>query len=456
MSALRQSFASWGQLLWGRRQDRAVTDVSDWVNDADWMLADQRPLRARRALWLTVLVVILLVIWADFAEIDEVTRGEGRVIPSSQVQVVQAVDGGVVEQIRVREGQVVSAGATLLRIDPTRFVSNLRENRSQFLALMVKAARLHALVQRKPFQAPLEAQQRVPDIVDLESRLYTSTLEEMDAQISIARRQKDQRQREAEEAVARRDQARRGLELANQELNVTRPLMSTGAVSEVEVIRLEREVSRLKGERDQAVSQILRLQSAIIESERKIEEVELNFRNRLQGELAETLARLDSLRESQAGLVDRVDKAEVLSPVRGTVKRLHVNTIGAVVQPGQQLVEIVPLDDALLLEAKIPPRDIAFLRPDMAAVVKFTAYDFAIYGALDATVEHISADSVIDEEGNAFFLIRLRTRDAFIGDGLPIIPGMVAEVDVLTGRKSILDYLLKPVLRAKSRALTER
>ncbi len=456
MSTLQQVWDGWRQRLGAGDSSDAHTDVSEWINDADWMLADQRPLRARRVLWLTVLVVVLLVIWADFAEIDEVTRGEGRVIPSSQVQVVQAVDGGVVEQIRVREGQVVNAGATLLRIDPTRFVSNLRENRSQFLALMVKAARLHALVQRKPFQPPEEAEQRIPEIVGLESRLYTSTLEEMDAQISIARRQKDQREREAQEARARRDQARRGLELASQELSVTRPLMSTGAVSEVEILRLEREVSRLTGERDQAAAQILRLQSAIVESERKIEEVELNFRNRLQGELSETLARLDSLRESEAGLADRVDKAKVLSPVRGTVKRLHVNTIGAVVQPGQQLVEIVPLDDALLLEAKISPRDIAFLRPDMAAVVKFTAYDFAIYGSLEATVEHISADSVIDEEGNAFYLIRLRTRDAFIGDGLPIIPGMVAEVDVLTGRKSILDYLLKPVLRAKSRALTER
>ncbi len=432
------------------------TAKTDWNADSDWLLAQQETLRARNLLRLVVLFFVAMIGWASIAEVDEVTRGEGRVIPSSQVQIVQAVDGGVVEQIHVREGQVVNRNETLLRIDPTRFVSNLRENRSQLLALTVRAARLRALVRRQPFEAPEGAKQQIPDILALESRLYTSTLEEMDAQISIAKRQLEQREREVQEARARRDQAKKALSLASRELRVTRPLQGSGAVSEVEILRLERDIARLTGERDQAIARILRLQSAMAESKRKIEEVELNFRNRLQGELAETLAKLDSLKESGTGLADRVDKAEVLSPVRGTIKRVLVSTRGAVVQPGQALVEIVPLDDALLLEARIAPRDIGFLRPEMPAVVKFTAYDFAIYGALDAKVEHISADSVIDEKGNAFFLIRLRTKESFIGDGLPIIPGMVAEVDVLTGRKTILDYLLKPILRAKNRALTER
>ena len=431
-------------------------DWSDWGSDADWLQAQQRPLRARRILWLTVAIFAALIAWAGVAEIDEVTRGQGRVIPSSKVQIIQAVDGGVVEDILVREGEVVFRRETLLRIDPTRFVSNLRESRSQFLALTVKAARLRALVEGEPFKVPAEVRGKVPEIVALEAQLYTSTQEELDAQVEIALQQLEQRQREADEARARRLQAQRGLNLARRELEVTRPLESTGAVSEVEILRLERDVARLTGERDQAAAQIRRLESAISESKQKIEEVRLNYRNRLRGELAETLAKLDSLKESQAGLEDRVDKAEVLSPVRGTVKRLLVNTLGAVVQPGQELVEIVPLDDALLLEARIKPKDIGFLRVGMPAVVKFTAYDFAVYGALDATVEHISADSVIDEQGNAFFLIRLRTKESEIGDDLPIIPGMVVEVDVLTGRKTILDYLLKPLLRAKSRALTER
>ncbi len=431
-------------------------DLSDWVGDAQWSMQEQRPLRARRILWMAAAVVLSLLAWARVAEVDEVTRGEGRVIPSSQLQIAQAVDGGIIEDMLVHEGQVVTAGTILLRIDPTRFISNLRENRAEFLALTAKAARLQALTKGAPYEPPQEAIDRVPTIVTHQQRLYISSLEERDAQVAIAREQRDQRQREAQEARARRDQAKRGLELAAQELAVTRPLVSSGAVSEVEVLRLEREVSRLTGERDQAIARILRLQSAIIESERKIEEVELALRNQWENQLSDTLARLESLGESQTALADRVAQAEVRSPVRGTIKRVLVNTAGAVVQPGQPLVEIVPLDDALLLEARVQPRDIAFLRPNQKAVVKFTAYDFAIYGALDAVVEHISADSVIDEQGIAYFLIRVRTNEATLGEGLPIIPGMVAQVDVLTGKKTVLDYLLKPVLRAKAHALTER
>ena len=431
-------------------------DLDDWDSDADWTMQQQRPLRARRLLWSTLLLVVLLLLWAAVAQVDEVTRGEGRVIPTSQLQIVQAVDGGVVENLPVREGDVVYAGDVLLRIDPTRFVSNLRENRAQYYALTVKAQRLEALSRGEPFKPSADVQKAVPDMVAHEQRLYESSLAEIEAQISIAQRRRDQRQQEMLGARARREQAKRALVLAEQELSVTKPLVGSGAVSEVEVLRLEREVSQLTGDRDQAISQILRLQAAIRESERAIQEVEFNFRKLLQNELSDTLAKLESLSESRSALADRVAKAEVRSPMHGTVKRVLVSTVGAVVQPGQALIEIVPLNDALLLEARISPKDIAFLRPDQAAVVKFTAYDFAIYGALDAVVEHISADSVIDERGDAYYLVRVRTLQSELGDGLPIIPGMVAQVDVLTGKKTILNYLLKPVLRAKANALSER
>lgn len=435
---------------------RQGPDLDDWDSDADWTLQQQRPLRARRLLWTTLILVLLLLLWASVAKVDEVTRGEGRVIPTSQLQIVQAVDGGVVEALQVREGQEVQAGDVLLRIDPTRFVSNLRENRAQYYALTVKAQRLEALSRGQAFSPSEEVETAVPDMVAHERRLYESSLAEIEAQISIAQRRRDQRQQEMMGARAKRDQAKRALTLAEQELAVTRPLVGSGAVSEVEVLRLERDVSQLSGERDQAISQILRLQAAIREAERAIQEVEFNFRKRNQNELSETLAKLESLSESRSALADRVDKAEVRSPMHGTVKRVLVSTVGAVVQPGQALVEIVPLNEALLLEARISPKDIAFLRPEQAAVVKFTAYDFAVYGALDAVVEHISADSVVDERGDAYFLVRVRTLQSELGEGLPIIPGMVAQVDVLTGKKTILNYLLKPVLRAKSNALSER
>jgi adhesin transport system membrane fusion protein len=227
-------------------------------------------------------------------------------------------------------------------------------------------------------------------------------------------------------------------------------------VSEVELLRLERDTSRFRGERDMASAQILRSQAAMSEASRKIEEVELNARNEVRKDLGDTMAKLNAFTEGSVGLADKVKHASVRSPVKGTVKRLLVNTVGGVVQPGRDLVEVVPLDDALILEAKVAPKDIAFLRPGQSAVVKFTAYDFSTYGGLEAKLEHIGADSITDEKGNTFFLVNVRTVKSQLGANLPIIPGMIAEVDIITGQKSILAYLLKPVLRAKHGALTER
>lgn len=431
-------------------------DALDWAVDADWARLQQEPLRARALLRWVAAILGILVLWAAIARVDEVTKGEGKVIPSSQVQIVQSVDGGVVEEILVKEGQLVEAGALLLRIDPTRFVSNLRENQAQYLALLAKSARLEALSHGKAFVPPPEVVRAAPEIVDRERILFDSSRAELTAQISIAREQINQRHQELNEVTARREQAARGLDLVSQELAVTKPLVKSGAVSEVEILRLERDVARLRGEREQATAQIARVQAAIQESNRKIEEVELNFQNQLRGELSETMAKLGSLTAGSGALADRVAKAEVKAPLRGTVKRLLVNTVGGVVQPGKEVVEIVPSDDALLLEAQVKPKDIAFLHPGQPAVVKFTAYDFAIYGGLEATVEHIAADTVTDDKGNAFYVVRVRTHQSSLGQNLPIIPGMVAEVDVLTGKKSILSYLLKPVLRAKANALTER
>lgn len=442
--------------LFGRFAPPAREDALDWAGDADWARLQQEPLRARLLLRGVAAVIVILLVWAAFAPIDEVTRGEAKVVPSTQLQVIQSVDGGVVEEMPVREGQIVNAGDLLLRIDPTRFVSSLLENRAQYFALQVKAARLQALTAGTPLKIPPEAEREVPDIVAHERRLYDSTRAEMDAQLSIARQQLNQREQELNEVRSRREQAGRSYDLVQQELTVTEPLLASGAVSEVELLRLRRDVSRLRGERDQAASQILRIQSAISEATGKIQEVELNFRNQLRNELSDTMNKLGSLSEGSRALEDRVKHAEIRSPVRGTVKRLLVSTIGGVVQPGKEVVEIVPLDDALILEAQIKPKDIAFLRPGQEAVVKFTAYDFAIYGGLKAVVEQISADSVTDEKGNAFYLIRVRTLKSSLGENLPIIPGMVAEVDILTGKKTVLSYLIKPVIRAKANALTER
>jgi adhesin transport system membrane fusion protein len=228
-------------------------------------------------------------------------------------------------------------------------------------------------------------------------------------------------------------------------------------VSEVEVLRLEREVSRSRGDMEQAAAQSSRVMAAISEATRKIQETELVFRNEARKELSETLGRLNAMNEGAVALADKVDKANVKSPVKGRVQRLLANTVGGVVQPGRDIVEIVPLDDALVLEARVNPKDIAFIHPGQAATVKFTAYDFAIYGGFEGTVDNISPDTVTDERGQqTYYVVRVVTKRTNVSAKQPIIPGMTAEVDILTGKKTVLSYLLKPVLRAHSYALRER
>lgn len=431
-------------------------ETEDWAGDADWAQLQQEPLRARKLLRIAGVVVVLLILWAAFAKVDEVTRGEGKVVPTSQVQILQTVDGGVVDEILVHEGQMVEPGQILLRIDPTRFESNLGESRASQVSLQAKALRLQALTQGTPFNPPADLIKAAPAVVEQERSLYESRRAEINAQISISQNQLTQRQQELNEVRARKEQAERGLELTTRELNATKPMVATGAVSEVEVLRLEQQVARLRGDRDQSTAQISRVQAAIAEAQRKIEEVTLTSRNQMSAELSETMSKLSALSESGKALEDRVAKAEIRSQVRGTVKRLLVTTVGGVVQPGKEVVEIVPSEDALILEAQVTPRDIAFLRPGLNAMVKFTAYDFSIYGGLEAVVENISADSVVDQKGNAFYVVRLRTKKPSLGPNLPIIPGMVAQVDILTGKKTVLSYLLKPVLRAKANSLSER
>lgn len=428
----------------------------DFVADADYFMIHQNPLRARVMVKTITIVSALAILWSAVAQVDEITKGEGKVIPSRQLQVLQSLDGGIVSEIHVHEGQIVEAGQILINVDPTRFESSVKESDVQIYALQAKAARLKAISEGKPFIPPAEALKYAPTTVAEESRLYGSRNSELNTQLSIARQQLSQRQQELAEMRAKREQASQAYELSSRELTVTKPLINSGAVSEVDLLRLERDVSRFRGERDMAAAQIQRSQSAILEASRKIEEVELAFRNDAGKELADTVARLNAIGESGRGLADKVKHAAIRSPVKGTVKRLMVNTVGGVVQPGKDVVEVVPFEDTLLLEAKVSPKDIAFLHPGQKALVRFTAYDFSIYGGMDAVLDNIGADTVTDERGNTYYVVRVHTTQARLQDNLPIIPGMVAQVDIVTGKKSLLSYLLKPVLRAKQLAFTER
>ncbi|MET0334487.1 MAG: HlyD family type I secretion periplasmic adaptor subunit [Rhizobacter sp.] len=412
--------------------------------------------RAQKIVRASVVVMVLLLIWAGLAHVDEVTRGEGRVIPSRQLQVLQSLDGGVVSEILVREGQVVEAGQLLLKVDETRATSGVRESAATGLALRARQARLSALADGTDFQPPKSTDADELRILQGEQALYEAKRNELATLLSINNQQLQQRQQELAEMRSRKTSAERSLELGIQELGKTRPLLATGAVSEVDILRLERDVAKSRGEADGASAQIARVQAAIGEAQRKIQETEISFRNEARKELSEVAGKLNALNEGQVALTDKVAKSQVKSPVRGRVQRLMANTVGGVVQPGKDIVEIVPLDDQLILEARVAPKDIAFIRPEQLATVKFTAYDFSIYGGLDAKVENISPDTIVDERGNAYYLVRVRTTRSNFSEKMPIIPGMTAEVDILTGQKTVLAYLLKPVLKVKAYALRER
>lgn len=428
----------------------------DWQQDANWIALQQTPLRARLLLYFIIVTLIALLVWAAYAELDEVTRGEGRVIPSQKLQVVQSYDGGMVEQINVREGQIVEPGDVLVKVDPTRFIATLRENRAQFLGLSAEVTRLKALTNETELSFEQTLLEQAPEAVSYEQKQYRSNKQALEEQIQIHQSQLAQRQQDYHETQAALEQYRANLRLTQRELTVTRPLLRSGAVSEVDLLRLERQVVDLQGEINRSSAVLKRTEAAIAEARSKIDDVRLTMLNRWRDQLSESMQRLEAIKETETGLADKVAQTEIRSPVRGTVQRLLVNTVGAVLQPGSDLVEIIPLDDQLVVEAKIAPQDIAFLRPGQPAKVKFTAYDFTIYGGLEAQVTHISADTVTDEKDNTYYLVQLKTKRDQFDEALTIIPGMTTQVDIITGEKTVLDYLLKPVLRATSIAMTER
>jgi len=439
-----------------RRMSHENPDFSTNVHDS---LLHQNPRGGRWILYATLIFFFVFIIWSSLSRVEETTRGEGKVIPSSHIQVVQNLEGGIVSEILVRVGEVVKKDQLLLKIDDTRFASSFQENRVKYLADKAKSARLQAEAQGIPFRVPEDVLNENPEVGELEQQLYRSRMSELESSLSIKRMQASQREIELREMRSRLEELTRTYGLLQKELSLTKPLVAQGAVSDVEVLRMEREASQKQGEIETVRHEIPRAQSRYQEAIMAVNEAKLGFANRSKAELNEVLAKVGESSSSSLALKDRLDRTSVRSPMDGTVNRLLINTVGGVVQPGMNIVEIVPMEDNLIVEAMIKPSDIAFLRPGQKANVKFTAYDYTIYGSMKAVLEHISADSITDEKGNSFYSVRLRTDKGHLGTEslpLPIIPGMVATVDILTGKKSIMSYILKPVLKAKANALRER
>lgn len=432
----------------------------DFATDAGAAIRAQSVQGGRMIVWLIVLFCLAFLVWANFAVLDEVVRGSGRVIPSSQVQVVQNLEGGIVEAIDVAEGDTVEQGQVLLHIDDTRFDASLRESRARELGLLAKSVRLKAEAegQEELPELPAEIGEALPNVAHDERQLHAQRRSQLAAGKQVLAEQVAQKRRAIDEWLSKQKHVGRSLRLAEKELKLTRPLRDQGAVSDVEILRLEREVNELRGDLAQARLTVPRLEAELAEVQQRMRELELGFRQEARAEYSEVVAELNAMAAGNVALEDRVVRTQVRAPIRGVVKKLLVNTVGGVVQPGMDLVELVPLEDSLVVEAKLKPKDIAFLRPGLPATVKLTAYDFAIYGGLAARLEQISADTFVEEGEEPYYQVRVRTeRPALIraGRSHAIIPGMTAEVDILVGKKSVLDYLLKPLLRAQASALRE-
>ncbi|CAM2915054.1 HlyD family type I secretion periplasmic adaptor subunit [Vibrio rarus] len=449
----------------------------EYVDDKTAALLLNTPSNARLLLWFVLLFFACAIAWANWAEIDKVTIGNGKVIPSSQVQVVQNLEGGLVKQILVREGEKVTQGQQLLLIDDTRFRSDFREREQQVYNLTAKVLQLSAsvasievkenvtignwrnsvIIHNDKLVYPVKFTENQPKLAARQRAEYRQDINNLKNQIRVLDQRVEQKIQDLNEIRGRISNLQQGYDFAKNEYDLMAPLAEEGIVPKIEFIKLKRQLNDTKRELDSARGQVPVINAAIREKLLSRVDAALNFRSEQQEKLNLSQDELSSITQSTIGLEDRVSRTIVTSPVTGTIKTLYTNTVGGVIQPGMDLIEIVPSEDKLVVEAEIAPQDIAFLRPGLPAIVKFSAYDFTKYGGLNGTVNHISADTIQDEEGNSFYLVRIHTEQTEFGSEgqLPIIPGMTASVDIITGKRTVLDYLLKPVLSVKGKALRE-
>ncbi|MDH4191289.1 MAG: HlyD family type I secretion periplasmic adaptor subunit [Betaproteobacteria bacterium] len=403
--------------------------------------------------------VVMIIAWASWFEIDEVARGDGRVVTRSQIQVVTNLEGGIIAEILVREGDAVRKDQPLIRIDPTRFVAAQREGEQGALALLAKTSRLAAETAGVPLAMSPEVAKGNAALAAREIHLFRARQAELRTKKSVLAEQLAQRDNELKELRARGVQLAEQLDLIDREVAMTAPLARRGVVSDVELLRLEREQARMRADLDQARLAVPRVMAAIDEARGKLADADTAFRAQAGAELAQAQADLARLTEQIPALEDRAARTLVRAPMDGIVKLIPNKTLGGVVQPGSTMVEIVPVEDTLLIETHLRPADIAFVRAGQRAIVKVTAYDYSVFGGLEGRIERVSADSMVPQQGEPYYVAHVRTNANAInyhGKKLSIAPGMLASVDVITGKRSVLYYLAKPINRARERAMSER
>lgn len=457
--------------------NKLSSEELEYVDDKTAALLLNTPHNARIMLWVMILFFIFAVIWASFAQIDKMTVGQGKVVPSSQIQVIQNLEGGLVKQILVREGQHVKKGQQLLLLDETRFLSDYRERAQDLANLQATVIEISAsidsviirdviegnnwqdsvVIDYDGLKFPEEFEQNEPRLVARQRAQYRQELDNLRNKIAGVDEQVKQKRQELVELRSRVINLRASYDFARQELEITRPLADEGVVPLTDFLKLQRQVNDTQRELSTSELKIPSTQAMVRESLYTRIDTAQKFRSEQQQKLNQAQDKLSSITESAVGLEDRVNRTVITSPVNGTVNTLYANTVGGVIQPGMDIADIVPSEDNLLIEARIAPQDIAFLRPELPAIVKFSAYDFTKFGGLPGTLEHIGADTQQDEDGNSYYLVRVRTFSNSLNKNgeLPIIPGMTASIDIITGKRTVMEYLLGPILNAKTNSLRE-
>jgi adhesin transport system membrane fusion protein len=424
---------------------------------------DRPPFFASASVFIIGALFVTFFVWASYAEVDEIARGDGKVIPASKTQIIQASEAGVVQEIAVKVGQIVKKEDLLIRLDNTVSASSLGEQQARARTLQARIARLkheQAGNLDRPFTCPDEIEKAAPEVCDNEQKLLVARSENSANKLSVLKSRLQQRGTEHDEAIANEKRLTESLVVSDKEAELVKSMVKRGLMAQTEQIRVDRQQTELNGQLALAAETIKRTAAATEEAQLQVDELGLQLRQEALDELTQALAELSVVEETIRGASDRVARTDIRSPVDGIVNTLELNTLGAFVQPGTVVAGIVPTSETLLVEARVSPRDVAFIRPGQKALIKITAYDFSIFGGLEGEVANITADSLVDQNtGEPYYQVRVSTDSSALtkdGKSYSIIPGMICTVEIMTGRKTILSYLLKPINKARNEAMRER
>lgn len=431
----------------------------EYMQSLSAAILEHAPKKMSRVLYAWVITIFILIVWASFAEIDEITRGSGDVVASGDNKVIQNLEGGIVDEILVQEGEAVKANQILIKLTNTKSSTQLQSQNVRFYELKARSVRLKAESSGKPFVKGQDHSQAYKKFLALEEELYYANRADFTEQDVVVKEQIIQKKHEYRETEARIKHLKKALTLIKEEVTMTEPMVQEGIKSKIDFLKLRREHNDVEQKYTSARLNLPSIYSQITELRGKRKEQRFAFKNKAKKELNEVLAEMERISLDKNILSDQVNRTYVRSPVDGIVQKLYVKTKGGVVRPGDDIIEIVPTNDKLLLEVKIKPSDIAFLHPGAKAMVKFSAYDFAIHGGLEGQITRISPDTVSDEKDGTYYLVYIKTDQSFLGsikNPLEVIPGMLVDVDIITGQKSIMEYILKPILKSKQYVFSER